>query len=270
MSTSNFKTLKMSDIDPGYNSRSVEEDLGDIMRSIKEQGLLEPIGVVKDDKRYRIAYGNRRYFACKKLGHKFIDCVIQDYKEEKHEVIANAAENFQRKQLNAYEKGMQVNHLITNYGLTYNEVSASLGISILNIKTYLRMYQDLPKKYKDDIISVKGKINNNHGKITTTLANQILTACKTQNLTQDQKNELLNLAKQGKLRQEGIYKIASKLDKNTKVIDVLKGKAMASASTRIIISDRDYETIKKSGLSCREYLKRIIYGEFAPLKDKNF
>jgi len=38
MSSSNFKTLKISEIEPSYNSRSVDEDLSDLMRSIKEQG----------------------------------------------------------------------------------------------------------------------------------------------------------------------------------------------------------------------------------------
>ena len=271
MSSSNFKTLKISEIEPSYNSRSVDEDLSDLMRSIKEQGLLEPIGVVKEKKTYRIAYGNRRYYACKKLGHKFIECIIQQYSEEKYEVIANAAENIQRKQLNPYEKGMQVNHLITNYGLTKNEVSASLGLSIVAINNFLAMYQDLPKQYRNDISTVQGNQKNGAiNKIPTHTANRILQASKTHNLSNEQKCEMLDLAKQGKIKIETVSKIASILKKGMTVMEAINSKNMYALHAKVVVSESDYRTVLKSGLSHTKYLEKVIFGELPPLKDKDF
>jgi ParB family chromosome partitioning protein len=72
--------LNLSELKPPLNQLRELDNLNDLMRSILEKGLLQPIIVrmINDKNYYEIVAGYRRYFACKKLGWKKIPCQIID------------------------------------------------------------------------------------------------------------------------------------------------------------------------------------------------
>lgn len=72
------------------------QDVELLKKSIARFGLLQPIGVVKIDKGYRLVFGARRLQACKELGKKYIHTVLLQIKEDKVKRIA-FEENFQRR-----------------------------------------------------------------------------------------------------------------------------------------------------------------------------
>ena len=74
-------TIKLSQIRPdSLQPRKIFQDaqIDDLAESIKKYGLLQPILVKKQDDRYIIIAGERRYRACKKLGLEDVEVIIKD------------------------------------------------------------------------------------------------------------------------------------------------------------------------------------------------
>lgn len=255
--------LELKEIVFDYNSREIKEDLSDLMISIDSLGLLEPVGVVKSGKKYKLIYGFRRFHACKKLGHKFINCIIQDYDEEKLEVIANAAENFQRKNLSPFEKGVQIHHLLMNYNFTKKEVMVSLGINEKQFRNYKALHDDLPKQYRDKVQIFSGKRNEDQqtrGLIPFNLASKIISESKAKGLNSEARNKLFDMASKGKLRTEEIPIFANKIKTVGSVEKALEKHDAIIARPIFLLKSSDVDLIKKSGYSIKDYLERIIYG----------
>lgn len=99
------------------------EKLAELAESIKELGVIQPVVVRPDqDGGYELIAGERRWRACKMLGHKTIPAVIKDY----HDLEATAValiENIQRENLNPLEEALAYQQLMEEFNLTQEEVS---------------------------------------------------------------------------------------------------------------------------------------------------
>ncbi len=118
------------------------EDVSLLKRSIARFGLLQPIGVVKIEKEYRLVFGLRRLKACKELNKKYIHTVLLQIKEDKVKRIA-FEENFQRRRdkiSRLTQKALEINEK--------NELYLEDEQSEM-IKNYLCLDEDA-KKYADD------------------------------------------------------------------------------------------------------------------------
>ena len=69
--------LDISEIRIGKRIRKDPGDIDEFAKNIKEYGLLAPIIVRKHNDSYKLLAGWRRIQACKKLGHKSIECIIK-------------------------------------------------------------------------------------------------------------------------------------------------------------------------------------------------
>ena len=100
-----LKLLEMSKIVNGKNIRNERDDeIAELADSIEKQGLINPILVQKrDDGKYVVIAGHRRYEAVKRLGLPHIECNVFEDMNEKDIVLAQVAENVQRKNMSAYE-----------------------------------------------------------------------------------------------------------------------------------------------------------------------
>ncbi len=100
-----LKLLEMSKIVNGKNIRNEHDDeIAELADSIEKQGLINPILVQKrDDGKYVVIAGHRRYEAVKRLGLPHIECNVFEDMNEKDIVLAQLAENVQRKNMSAYE-----------------------------------------------------------------------------------------------------------------------------------------------------------------------
>ena len=95
-----IRLIPLTKIDP--NARQPRNELGDLedlMASIKERGVLEPILVRPVEGRYEIIAGERRFIASKKLGIKDIPCIEMNV-EDSEAMEISLIENIQRKDLN--------------------------------------------------------------------------------------------------------------------------------------------------------------------------
>ncbi|PAF46258.1 hypothetical protein BKH46_08440 [Helicobacter sp. 12S02634-8] len=129
-------------------------DIIELAESIKEYGLLQPIGIAQNgdhqglDDLYIVVYGHRRVLACKRLGLEEIDAfIIDDVKgEDLH--IKNAIENLQREDLSIIEEGMIYKELYFQRDeegnpMTIQKISKKLNISSNRISRTLLILDEL-------------------------------------------------------------------------------------------------------------------------------
>jgi ParB family transcriptional regulator, chromosome partitioning protein len=131
--------------------RSIKAELDELICSIKEKGLLQPIVVRSKGKYYEIVAGNRRYKACTTLGWRKIVChVVELTDKEAFEV--SLIENMQRKNIDPIEEA----HAFKNYVLTFgwggiSELAAKIGKSVSYVDKRIRLL-DLPNDILDSIL----------------------------------------------------------------------------------------------------------------------
>lgn len=118
-------------IDPNPEQPRVElGDLTDLVSSIKEKGVLEPLLVKPSSLRGRwmIIAGERRWRASKIAGLKEVPCIEMDVHEGEVAEIA-LIENLQRKDLTSWEEADGLAALREKYGYTHDDVAKKIGKS---------------------------------------------------------------------------------------------------------------------------------------------
>ena len=105
-------------------------ELEDLVASIKEKGILEPLLVRPADVggRYMIISGERRYRAGLEAGLREVPCIEMNVDDRNVAEIA-LIENLQRKDLTAYEEAEGYLALIERFGYTHEEVAQKIGKS---------------------------------------------------------------------------------------------------------------------------------------------
>ena len=155
--------LKISDVEPMEGQpRKVfdEEKLQELSDSIKEQGVIQPILVVKSKNGYMIVAGERRWRAAKLAGLKKIPAIVKDYTDTKKKQVA-LIENIQREDLNVIEVARAIKELMDIDGYSATEVAKLTGKSISTVSNTVRLL-----KLQDKIIEyvMDGKLSEGHAR----------------------------------------------------------------------------------------------------------
>ena len=135
-----------------YNFRSVSDGLEDLIGSIRQKGLLQPIIVrcKKEEMYYEIVAGHRRYESCKKLGWRKIICHIVEL-DDREAFEVSLIENIQRKNLNVVEEALALKNYVSNFGRGgISDLALRIGKSISYIDKKIRLL-DLPANVLDSL-----------------------------------------------------------------------------------------------------------------------
>ncbi len=124
-----------------------DEALEELMQSIKQYGVLQPVLVRKTISGYELIAGERRLRASKRAGLKFIPAIVREYSDSEMTEIA-LIENLQREDLTAIEEASAYEKLLTTFGLTQEELAQKVGRSRSHIANFIRMLT-LPKIIQD-------------------------------------------------------------------------------------------------------------------------
>ncbi len=101
-------------------------DLTELMQSISEKGVIEPLVVRQRGERYQIVAGERRYQAASRVGLRELPVVIREVDDT--EIIEVAlVENIQRKDLGPFEEAEAMSSLATRCGYTHEDLARRLG-----------------------------------------------------------------------------------------------------------------------------------------------
>lgn len=136
----------------------LQDSLTDLVESIREQGILEPIVVAKTPAGYQIIAGERRWRAAKILGLPKVPVVIKETTPQGM-LEMSIVENVQREDLNPIERALAYKRLIDEFGLGTNEVAKRVGKSAPTISNTIRLLS-LPDAIKDALVA--GVITEGH------------------------------------------------------------------------------------------------------------
>ena len=133
------RLLPIDQIDPNPNQpRQVMGDLAELMASISEKGVIEPLVVRQRGDRFQIIAGERRYQAAVQVGLRELPAVIRDVDDT--EVIELAlVENLQRKDLTAFEEAEALHGLASRCGYTHEDLARRLGKSRTSVTESLAL-----------------------------------------------------------------------------------------------------------------------------------
>ena len=193
--------LLIDEISPNHlQPRNYFDDkkLNDLMTSIKEHGVLQPVVVQKVDSGFELIVGERRWRASKKLGLKKIPAVIREVNDEQSLEIA-IIENIHRQDLNPIEEAEAYARLSNEFALTQEMVAEKVGKSRAAVANILRLLK-LSRNIKEDLISEKISMGHarallglEESKQMETLRNEIVK----QDLTVRQTESRVNKLKKG-------------------------------------------------------------------------
>lgn len=135
------RMIPIEHIDPNPNQpRQVMGDLTELIASVKEQGLIEPIVVRQRGSRFQIVAGERRYQAAVRAGIDELPVVIRDVDDVGILEIA-LVENIQRKDLTPFEEAEALHALCQKAGYTHETLAQKLGKSRTVITESLSLNQ---------------------------------------------------------------------------------------------------------------------------------
>jgi ParB family chromosome partitioning protein len=136
------------------------DSLNDLVSSIKESGILEPLVVAKTPAGYQIIAGERRWRASKIAGLQTIPVIVKETTAREMLELA-IVENVQREDLNPIERAQAFERLIEEFGLPVTEIGKRIGKSDSYVSNTLRLLS-LPDAIKDGLMS--GSITEGHAR----------------------------------------------------------------------------------------------------------
>jgi ParB family transcriptional regulator, chromosome partitioning protein len=135
-------------IDPNPNQpRQVMGDLSELMASIAEKGIIEPLVLRQQGERFQIVAGERRYQAAVQVGLKELPAVIREADETEMLEVA-LVENLQRKDLTPFEEAEAMHNLAQRCGYTHEMLARKLGKSRTAVTESLAL-QAMPDEVKN-------------------------------------------------------------------------------------------------------------------------
>ena len=142
------RQIPIDRIDPNPNQpRQVMGDLSELMASVAEKGVIEPLIVRSRGDRFQIIAGERRYQAAVQVGLRELPVVIRDVDDS--EVIELAlVENIQRKDLTAFEEAEALHQLASKSAYTHEALARKLGKSRTSITESLAL-NAMPEEIKN-------------------------------------------------------------------------------------------------------------------------
>lgn len=140
-----FAEIPVTDIHPNRKQpRSVfdEDDMAELVHSVKEIGVLQPIVVrtstEKGGEPYELVMGERRWRAVQAAGLETIPAIVRDTNDD--DLLRDALlENLHRSQLNPLEEAAAYQQLLEDFGTTHEELADRIGRSRPQVSNTLRL-----------------------------------------------------------------------------------------------------------------------------------
>ena len=123
-----------------------DKKMAELIASIKEKGVIQPLVVRQQGDHYQIIAGERRWRAAQKAGLDRLPVVIQDVSEN-HALEIALIENIQREDLNPLEEAGAYRYLVDTFDLSQEDVAQRVGKDRSSVANALRLLR-LPEKIK--------------------------------------------------------------------------------------------------------------------------
>jgi ParB family chromosome partitioning protein len=133
------RMVPIESVDPNPDQpRQAMGDLSELIASVAEKGIIEPLVVRQKGSRYQIIAGERRYHAAVQSGMTELPVVVRDVDDTEMLELA-LVENIQRKDLTAFEESEALHSLAQRCGYTHEDLAKRLGKSRTSITESLSL-----------------------------------------------------------------------------------------------------------------------------------
>lgn len=146
-----------------------QEEIDGLTESIRTQGLLQPLVVRKKVDGYELVSGERRLRALRQIGWDKIPCIVKPRVSDREMLELALVENIQRENLNDMELANGYQSLITDCGISQEELSTRVGKSRSMVANTIRLLR-LPSAVQDMVR--EGAISAGHARALLAIPDQ--------------------------------------------------------------------------------------------------
>jgi len=197
------------------------ESLTDLINSIRQHGILEPLVVAKTPAGYQIIAGERRWRSARIIGLKTVPAIVK--KTNPQQMLEMALiENVQREDLTSLDRAKAFQQLQEEFELSVSEIAQRIGKSVAYVSNSLRLLF-LPDAVKDGLLS--GLISEGHARAIAGLKTT---------------EKIIQVYKQI-LREKASVRRAEELSRTTK-----KSEQKFTSKKNNQLIGREYQTIKEN------------------------
>jgi ParB family chromosome partitioning protein len=145
-----------------------DDRIEDLARSIRANGIIQPIVVRQADKGYEIIAGERRWRAAQRAGLLKVPVVVREIPEDRLLAVA-LIENIQRENLNPIEEAVAYRRLSDEFHLTQEQIADAVGKDRSSIANYVRLLR-LPQEVRSSVSS--NALSMGHARALLALADE--------------------------------------------------------------------------------------------------
>jgi ParB family chromosome partitioning protein len=149
-------------------SRMDDERIENLARSIRANGIIQPIVVRKVDGGYEIVAGERRWRAAQRAGLLKVPIVVREIPEDRL-LAAALIENIQREDLNPLEEAQAYRRLGDEFRLTQDQIADAVGKDRSSIANYVRLLR-LPHEVRENVAA--GALSMGHARALLALPDE--------------------------------------------------------------------------------------------------
>ena len=157
-----------------YQPRSRTEDarIEELARSIKANGVIQPILVRPTGSTYQIIAGERRWHAAQRAGLLKVPVTVREVPEGQDLKLLEWAliENIQREDLNVIEEAQAYKRLADEFGLTQDDIATAVGKDRSTVANILRLLK-LPQDVRQEVLA--GRLSMGHARAILALDNEV-------------------------------------------------------------------------------------------------
>jgi ParB family transcriptional regulator, chromosome partitioning protein len=150
--------IKVNPFQPRKNFQ--DSELAELIESIKEYGIIQPLIVSNNNGEYELIAGERRLRAAKKMGLAKVPAILREAGEQEKLEVA-LVENLQRENLNPIETGLAYKRLADEFNLTQEEIAKKVSKSRPGVANTMRLL-NLPEEIQ--IALIDGRLTEGHAK----------------------------------------------------------------------------------------------------------
>ncbi|OIO01492.1 hypothetical protein COS16_06310 [Candidatus Desantisbacteria bacterium CG02_land_8_20_14_3_00_49_13] len=234
------------------------ERLAELVSSIREKGILEPLILRRRGDSYEIITGERRFRAAKEVGLKAVPAITREASDNEMLEIA-LIENLQREDLNALEKAEGYRILIERFFLTQEDLAKKIGMDRATVANTLRLL-GLPQEIRD-LIS-EDKLSEGHGRALLSAEDPVLQIALARKAVKSELSVRRTEALVSKLKAQG-SKVKAGKDVN---VAELENELQELLGTRVRISHRGKKGRIEIEYYSEEEFQRLLekFRQFSP------
>lgn len=195
-----------------------QEAMDELVKSIHEKGIIQPVLVRTKGDGYELIAGERRFRAAQILNMPEVPVIIKEV-DDRDSLELALIENIQRQELNSIEQARAYQYLLDKFQLTQEEVSEVLGKARVTVTNVLRLLK-LPLEIQEEIKS--GRLSFGHGRALLEIEDPNLQRRLVQEVVNNSLSvrELENLVKTKRVyRPQRMVRVASEKDPLARILE---------------------------------------------------